>query len=68
MPFDFTELIAALAARRVFVNAQLKDGNFQWRSVDRVVAAASLVFALNGVEFQERLECYQVIESVLGKP
>jgi hypothetical protein len=68
VPFDFTELIAALAARRVFVNAQLKDGNFQWRSVDRVVAAARPVFAFNKVEFQERLESYQVIESVMGKP
>jgi dienelactone hydrolase len=83
VPFDFYELIAALAPRRVFINAPLKDANFKWDSVDRVAAAARPVFAMHGVESnltirhpeshhdfpdRERMEAYQVIESVLGKP
>ena len=83
VPFDYYELIAALAPRRVFINAPLKDANFKWDSVDRVAAAARPVFAMHGVEpnltirhpesdhdfpDRERMEAYQVIESVLGKP
>ncbi len=48
IPFDFDELIAALAPRPLFVNAPLKDANFQWKSVDRVVATAREVYALLG--------------------
>ncbi len=83
VPFDYYELIAALAPRRVFINAPLKDANFKWDSVDRVAAAARPIFAMHGVESnltirhpesdhdfpdQERMEAYQVIEAVLGKP
>lgn len=49
IPFDFHELIAALAPRAVFVNAPLRDANFKAASVDRVIAAARPVFALHGV-------------------
>jgi dienelactone hydrolase len=48
-PFDFPELIAALAPRVCFVNAPLRDSNFDSRSVDRVIAAASPVYRLLGV-------------------
>jgi dienelactone hydrolase len=48
IPFDFDELIAALAPRPLFVNAPLKDANFQWKSVDRVVATAREVYAVLG--------------------
>jgi len=48
IPFDFDDLIAALAPRPLFVNAPLKDSNFQWQSVDRVVASARDVYALLG--------------------
>lgn len=48
IPFDFDGLLSALAPRPIFVNAPLKDSNFQWRSVDRVVAAAREVYALLG--------------------
>jgi len=83
VPFDYYELIAVLAPRRVFINAPLRDANFKWDSVDRVVAAAKPVFRLHGApdnitvrhpdsehDFpdQERFEAYQVIEQVLGKP
>ena len=49
IPFDFHELIGALAPRPVFINAPLRDDNFQWRSVDQVVKAASEVYRLYGV-------------------
>jgi dienelactone hydrolase len=54
IPFDFHGMIAALAPRRVFVNAPTGDSNFQWRSVDRVIAAAKKVYILHGVP--ERLQ------------
>ncbi|HEY6167054.1 MAG TPA: alpha/beta hydrolase [Verrucomicrobiae bacterium] len=48
IPFDFHEMIAALAPRPVFINAPLKDSNFKWESVDRIVAAARPVYRLLG--------------------
>ena len=50
IPFDFHELLGALAPRPIFVNAPLGDGNFQWRSVDRCAAAARPVYRLLGDE------------------
>ena len=49
IPFDFHELVGALAPRPVFISAPLKDSNFKWESVDRVVKAAREVYALYGV-------------------
>jgi hypothetical protein len=40
VPFDFPEVLRSIAPRAVWVNAPLHDSNFQWESVDRVVAAA----------------------------
>lgn len=78
VPFDFYELIAALGGRTVFVNAPLRDKNFQHASVDRIAAAAAPVFKLLGGrlsvvhpdtehDFSDdaRFEAYRVIESVL---
>ena len=48
IPFDFDGMLAAIAPRRVFISAPLQDSNFQWKSVDRVVAAAREVYALLG--------------------
>jgi dipeptidyl aminopeptidase/acylaminoacyl peptidase len=48
IPFDFHELIGALAPRHVLIIAPLKDDNFRADSVDRIVAAASRVYALHG--------------------
>ncbi len=50
VPFDFYELVAALAPRPVFVNAPLHDKNFQWQSVDRIAAAAAPVYKMLGGE------------------
>lgn len=48
VPFDFYELIAALAPRPLFVNAPLNDANFRAASVDRILEAARPVYALYG--------------------
>jgi dienelactone hydrolase len=83
IPFDFYELIAALAPRHVLVVAPLHDGNFRVDSVRRIVAAARPVFALYGqaerlqAEYPDaghdfpdamRRKAYQLLESVLGTP
>jgi dienelactone hydrolase len=48
IPFDFPELVGALAPRVCFISAPLKDANFSWQSVDRVAAAARQIYALYG--------------------
>ena len=47
VPFDFQELIGALAPRHVFISAPLGDSNFKWKSVDRIAKAAAPIFALH---------------------
>lgn len=47
-PFDFQEVLAAIAPRPVFVNAPLKDSNFKWASVDRVAASVRPVYEFLG--------------------
>ncbi|GIX05377.1 MAG: hypothetical protein KatS3mg114_1246 [Planctomycetaceae bacterium] len=83
IPFDFHELIGALAPRWVFIIAPQRDHNFRADSVDRIVQAAQPVFALHGYpdrlrvahpdcehDFPEemRLAAYQLIEQVIGTP
>lgn len=46
IPFDFHELVAALAPRHVLIVAPKKDTNFRVESVERVVKAARPVYAL----------------------
>lgn len=46
MPFDFPEVLAALAPRGVFVNAPIKDGNFEVSGVKDCVTAALPVYEL----------------------
>jgi dienelactone hydrolase len=80
VPWDYYELIAALAPRHVFVNAPLRDANFRHDSVDRIAAAAEPVFRLHEAggrlivrhpdsdhDFPdaERFEAYELIEKVL---
>ena len=50
IPFDFHEMVGALAPRVCFISAPLKDDNFRWDSVDRVAAAARQVYRLYGRE------------------
>lgn len=83
IPFDFPQLLAALAPRPVFVNAPLGDSNFQWDSVDKCVAAAEPIYTLLGgagklhVEHPDcdhnfpedmREAAYRTIDSVLRSP
>ncbi len=48
MPFDFTEIISALAPRPLFINAPLGDRNFNVSGVSNCVAAARPVYELLG--------------------
>ena len=50
IPFDFHELLGALAPRPLFVNAPLHDSNFRWQSVDRCATAARPIYKLLGGE------------------
>jgi dienelactone hydrolase len=56
IPFDFHEMIGALAPRHVLIVAPTMDSNFRAASVDRIVAAARPVFKLYGHEDRLRLE------------
>jgi len=56
IPFDFHEMIGALAPRHCFINAPLQDSNFKWQSVDEVVKAASQIYKLYGVPGHLRVE------------
>lgn len=48
IPFDFAELVGALAPRVCFISAPTRDTNFRWESVARIAAAARPVYALHG--------------------
>jgi dienelactone hydrolase len=56
IPFDFHELVGALAPRDVLIVAPTKDGNFKADSVDRIAAAARPVFKLHGRPDRLRVE------------
>lgn len=83
IPYDFPELLGALAPRPLFVNAPLHDSNFRWKSVDRCAAAARPVYELldasdalivehpdSDHNFPEdmREAAYELFDSVLRKP
>jgi dienelactone hydrolase len=48
IPFDFSEVLAAIAPRAVFIVAPLRDANFDVEGVRESVAAARPVFELLG--------------------
>lgn len=48
IPFDFDEILAAIAPRPCLISAPLKDDNFNWKSVDRVSESARRVYRLYG--------------------
>jgi hypothetical protein len=81
IPFDFHEMVGALAPRHVLIIAPKKDSNFRADSVDRVAAAARPVFKLLGHEGRLKVEhpdcghdfpaemremAYKLFDSVLG--
>lgn len=49
IPFDFHEMIGALAPRAFLAISPKRDSNFKWESVDRIIAAARPVFQLHRV-------------------
>jgi hypothetical protein len=49
IPFDFHELVGALAPRGLYVNAPLGDSNFQWESVREITESAKPVYSLYDV-------------------
>jgi hypothetical protein len=50
MPFDFHEVLAAIAPRGVFVCAPERDSNFDVGGVRKVIAEAGQVYKLLGAE------------------
>jgi hypothetical protein len=48
MPFDFTEVVAALAPRAFLASSPLHDDNFEVRGVKDCIAAAKPVYELLG--------------------
>lgn len=80
IPFDFPNLLAALAPRKVFVNAPLHDSNFRWKSVAKCADYARSIYEAHdatanlivrhpdcGHDFPKALreEAYEAIGSVL---
>lgn len=53
LPFDFPEVLAAIAPRHLYIHAPQNDSNFRLESVKRCVAAAAAVYHLLGAD--ERL-------------
>ena len=49
IPFDFHELIGALAPRICFISAPKGDTNFKWRSVGEIAKAAQPIYQLYGL-------------------
>jgi hypothetical protein len=56
IPFDFGELLGALAPRAVLVVTPLHDSNFRAASVDRMIEAARPIYALYGQPARLRVE------------
>lgn len=49
VPFDFYELVAALAPRAFFSNSPLRDGNFDYRGVEKAAPKVRRIYELHGV-------------------
>jgi dienelactone hydrolase len=56
MPFDFHEVVAAIAPRPVFVCAPQRDSNFDLAGVKKVVEEAHAVYKLLGADANLRAE------------
>ncbi len=55
VPFDFYEVVAALAPRAFFSNSPLRDGNFDYRGVEKAAPVARRVYDLYGVPEKLRI-------------
>jgi len=80
VPFDFPEILGALAPRPLYIHAPLGDSNFRVDSVRRCVAAAAAVYRLfdaqenlvavypeggHGFPTEAREEAYRFLDRVL---
>jgi len=80
IPFDFDEVIAALAPRAFFSNSPVKDANFDVEGVKKGIESASMVYRFLGAEDKlqvrypdaghdfpsgVRLQAYQFIDKIL---
>ncbi len=45
MPFDFSDVLALIAPRPVFINAPVFDANFDWSGVDDCVRSARAIYS-----------------------
>jgi len=54
VPFDFHEIVGAIAPRGLFINAPLGDSNFDHKGVLQVVKEASRIYQLTGKPQQLR--------------
>ena len=83
VPFDFPELIAALAPRAFFTNSPLRDANFEVEGVRACLTAARPIYDLLGVPdrlvavhpdaehsfpIAQRLESYRFLDGALANP
>ncbi len=55
VPFDFYELIAALAPRAFFSNSPLNDSNFDWRGVEKAAPKIRRIYDLYQVPEKMRI-------------
>lgn len=55
VPFDFYEVVAALAPRAFFSNSPLHDSNFDYRGVEKAAPQARRVYELFGVPDRLRI-------------
>jgi len=82
LPFDFPEVLAALAPRHLYVHAPLDDTNFRVESARRCVEAAAAVYRLlgaadrivavyppgkHGFPPEAREAAYRFVDQVFGK-
>lgn len=80
MPFDFPEVLAAIAPRHLYIHAPQSDANFRLESVKRCVQAAATVYALfaagdrltavyppggHGFPSEAREDAYRFVDQVL---
>lgn len=55
VPFDFYELIAALAPAAFFSNSPLRDSNFDYRGIEKAAPQARRIYELHGVPEKLRI-------------
>ncbi len=55
VPFDLTELVAALAPRAFYSNSPLRDANFDYRGIEKAAPEARRIYQLLGVPDKLRI-------------